>query len=77
MRSERVADAIPWEGTPVNPAADPIGALQMQCKRLQLLVGELLVKNQELRFEMARAKSQDMVTTSRVGAHKILPIDQV
>jgi hypothetical protein len=33
---------------------DPQACLQAQCHCLQLLVSELLQKNQELRFEIAR-----------------------
>jgi hypothetical protein len=35
-------------------------ALEAQCQRLQLLVSELLLKNHELRFELARlSEAQD------------------
>jgi hypothetical protein len=36
-----------------------LAALADQCQRLQLLVGELLLKNQELRCEVARLRAAD------------------
>ena len=36
-----------------------LAALADQCQRLQLLVGELLLKNQELRCELARLRAAD------------------
>jgi hypothetical protein len=35
---------------------DELHALDEQCQRLQLLVGELLLKNHELRSEVARLR---------------------
>jgi hypothetical protein len=50
MRSERPE--------PQTVGCDPQNCLQAQCQCLQLLVGELLLKNQELRFEVARLSQE-------------------
>jgi hypothetical protein len=42
--------AVPWE--------DPVPALQDECKRLQLLVGELVLKNHELRSQVTRLRDK-------------------
>lgn len=41
-------------GPAATPMVDPIPALQDECKRLQLLVGELVLKNHELRSQVMR-----------------------
>jgi hypothetical protein len=49
-------------GAPLHPkpgAERDFAALADQCQRLQLLVGELLLKNQELRCEVARLRAAD------------------
>ena len=46
MKSEGIAD----------PQTVRPGELEGQCQRLQLLVGELLLKNHELRCEVARLR---------------------
>jgi hypothetical protein len=43
----------------VSGAQGDLVALADQCQRLQLLVGELLLKNQELRCEVARLRAAD------------------
>jgi hypothetical protein len=43
---------------PQTVGCDPQACLQAQCQCLQLLVGELLLKNQELRFEVARLSQE-------------------
>lgn len=40
------------------PLEDPVPALQDECKRLQLLVGELVLKNHELRSQVMRLRDQ-------------------
>jgi hypothetical protein len=54
MRSERFAcpreHAVSWE--------DPVPALRDECKRLQLLVGELVLKNHELRSQVTRLRDE-------------------
>jgi hypothetical protein len=40
------------------PLEDPVPALQDECKRLQLLVGELVLKNHELRSQVMRLREQ-------------------
>ena len=57
MRSEELA-APQIRGPAPTPLDDPLPALQDQCKRLQLLVAELLLKNHELRDEAARLRSE-------------------
>jgi hypothetical protein len=37
---------------------DPVPALQDECKRLQLLVGELVLKNHELRSQVTRLRDE-------------------
>jgi hypothetical protein len=37
---------------------DPVPALQDECKRLQLLVGELVLKNHELRSRLTRLRDE-------------------
>lgn len=44
---------------PATPGAEEtVTALRTKCARLQILVGELLVKNQDLRHTIARLQSQ-------------------
>jgi hypothetical protein len=43
----------------VSGVQGDLAALADQCQRLQLLVGELLLKNQELRCEVARLRAAD------------------
>jgi hypothetical protein len=43
----------------VSGVQGDLAALADQCQRLQLLVGELLLKNQELRCEVARLRATD------------------
>ena len=40
------------------PLEDPVPALQDECKRLQLLVGELVLKNHELRSQVTRLRDE-------------------
>jgi hypothetical protein len=42
-----------WRNATVGP-----GELKVQCRRLQLLVGEFLLKNHELRSEVARLREE-------------------
>jgi hypothetical protein len=51
MKSEGLAD-------PQTVGPDELHALEGQCQRLQLLVGELLLKNHELRCEVARLREE-------------------
>jgi hypothetical protein len=44
-------------------------ALEGECQRLQLLVGELLLKNHKLRCEVARLR--DAVDTKAIQANKV------
>jgi hypothetical protein len=56
MRSEGLSGPQTWgHGAPLD---DPLPALQDECKRLQFLVGELVLKNHELRSEVARLRSE-------------------
>ena len=41
-----------------RPCEDPVPALQDECKRLQLLVGELVLKNHELRSQVMRMRDE-------------------
>jgi hypothetical protein len=43
----------------VSRVQGDLAALADQCQRLQLLVSELLLKNQELRSEVARLRAAD------------------
>jgi hypothetical protein len=43
---------------PQTAGCDPQACLEAQCHCLQLLVSELLLKNQELRFEVARLSQE-------------------
>jgi hypothetical protein len=40
------------------PLEDSLPALQDECKRLQLLVGELVLKNHELRSQVIRLRGE-------------------
>jgi hypothetical protein len=40
------------------PLEDPVPPLQDECKRLQLLVGELVLKNHELRSQVMRLREK-------------------
>jgi hypothetical protein len=55
-RSEGLAGPETW-GHAV-PLEDPVPALQDECKRLQLLVGELVLKNHELRSQVMRLSGE-------------------
>jgi hypothetical protein len=46
------SDGMTTEAT--RPLEDPVPALQDECKRLQLLVRELVLKNHELRSQVTR-----------------------
>jgi hypothetical protein len=37
---------------------DPVSALQDECKRLQFLVGELVLKNHEMRSQVRRLRDE-------------------
>jgi hypothetical protein len=65
MRSEGLACPVAWgylAAASIIPGTqswehavaseDPVPALQDECKRLQLLVGELVLKNHELRSQV-------------------------
>jgi len=56
MRSEGLA--CPQTSGHAAPLDDPLPAVQEECKRLQLLVGELVLKNHELRSEVARLRNE-------------------
>jgi hypothetical protein len=56
MRSEGLA--CPRNSGDAVPLEDPVPALQQECKRLQLLVGELVLRNHELRSEVARMRNE-------------------
>ena len=55
-RSEGLAGPETWGHT--VPLEDPAPALQDECKRLQLLVGELVLKNHELRSQVMRMRDE-------------------
>lgn len=66
MRFEEIAgpqtrspDATRTSLHEVSGVKGDLVALADQCQRLQLLVGELLLKNQELRCELARLRAAD------------------
>ena len=56
MRSEGLACPETWGHA--GPLEDPVPALQDECKRLQLLVGELVLKNHELRSQVMRLRDE-------------------
>jgi hypothetical protein len=43
-----------------SPWQDPVPALQDECNRLQLLVGELVLKNHELRSQVMRLRDEKL-----------------
>ncbi len=51
----------PGPSTKCEAVAPPQTGDQTECQRLQLLVGELLQKNQELRIEVARLREEKKV----------------
>jgi len=55
-RSEGLASSETWGHA--GPLEDPVPALQDECKRLQLLVGELVLKNHELRSQVMRMRDE-------------------
>jgi hypothetical protein len=56
MRSEGLSGPESWGHA--GPLEDPVPALQDECKRLQLLVGELVLKNHELRSQVMRLRDE-------------------